>query len=56
MLDILAIMLIIILSPAALIAAFIGLVIILGIIYFIVTVIAEGIKRIVEMFKEELKE
>lgn len=56
MLDILAIILIIILSPAALIAAFIGPVIILGIIYFIVAVIAEGIKRIIKMFKEELKE
>lgn len=56
MLEILGIILIIILSPIALIAIFFGLIIILGILYFIVAVITEGIRRVIEMFKERLKE
>lgn len=56
MLEILGIILIIIFSPVALIAGFFSLVIIIGLIYFIVSVIVKGIKRIIKSFKEELKE
>ena len=56
MLEALAIILIIIFSPVILIAGFISLVIIIGLIYFIVIMIAEGIRRIINIFKEGLKE
>ena len=55
MLEVLAIILTIILSPAILIAGFISLIIVIGILYFIVAVIIEGIKRTINMFKQELK-
>lgn len=56
MLEILGIILIILLSPVILIAGFLSLIIVLGIIYFVVILIVEGITKIVNMFKEKLKE
>lgn len=56
MLTVLAIILIIIFSPLILIAGFVGIVIILGIIYFIVALMVECIKRIIKTIKGEQKE
>ena len=55
MLDVLVIILIIIFSPVILIAGFISLVIILGLIYFIISLILEGIKRIVKIIKKQVE-
>ena len=55
MLEVLAIILIIIFSPVILIAGFINLVIILGLIYFIISLILEGIKRIAKIIKKQVE-
>ena len=55
MLDVLVIILIIIFSPVILIAGVFSLVIILGLIYFIISLILEGIKRIAKIIKKQVE-
>ena len=55
MLEALVIILIIIFSPVILIAGFISLAIILGLIYFIISLILEGIKRIAKIIKKQVE-
>lgn len=49
----LKIAILILLSPFILIASFFSLIIIIGLIYFAIFTTATGIKRVIEMFKEQ---
>ncbi len=55
MINVLIVLITIILSPVMLIAGFISLVIILGLIYFIISLILEGIKRIAKIIKKQVE-
>lgn len=55
MLDVLVIILIIIFSPVILMSGFISLVIVLELIYFIISLILEGIKRIAKTIKKQVE-
>ena len=55
MINVLIVLITIILSPVILIAGFISLVIILGLIYFIISLILEGIKRIAKIIKKQVE-
>lgn len=55
MLEVLAIILIIIFSPVILMSGFISLVIVLELIYFIISLILEGIKRIAKTIKKQVE-
>ena len=55
MINVLIVLITIILSPVMLLAGFISLVIILGLIYFIISLILEGIKRIAKIIKKQVE-